>query len=168
MKQAEGDIENREARLNEIFDRFERGFTLLGATAVEDRLQDEVPQTIADLQSAGIKIWMLTGDKLETAENIGFSCRLLTADMTIWRCSNEADVRRYINKDSVENNKHLVAEQQKRAFLVEAGALNVIMADDATRANFVRIAKTCEAVICCRVSPSQKADVVRLIKGDDA
>ena len=50
---------------------------LLGATAVEDRLQDEVPQTIAQLQQAGIKIWMLTGDKLETAENIGESCKLL-------------------------------------------------------------------------------------------
>ena len=48
--------------------------TLLGATAVEDRLQDDVPNTIKDLQTAGIKIWMLTGDKFETAENVGFAC----------------------------------------------------------------------------------------------
>ena len=48
-----------------------------GATAVEDRLQDGVPRTIRDLQDAGIKIWMLTGDKLETAENIAESCQLL-------------------------------------------------------------------------------------------
>ena len=50
---------------------------LVGATAVEDRLQDDVPQTINALQQGGIKIWMLTGDKLETAENIGYSCKLL-------------------------------------------------------------------------------------------
>ena len=65
---------------------------LLGATAVEDRLQDNVPQTINDLQAAGIKIWMLTGDKLETAENIGYSCRLLQKDMTVWKMSTKEDV----------------------------------------------------------------------------
>jgi P-type E1-E2 ATPase len=55
---------------------------------VEDRLQDNVPATIHDLQDAGIKIWMLTGDKLETAENIGYSCKLLTKDMVVWKISN--------------------------------------------------------------------------------
>lgn len=67
----------RDSILAGIYDRFERGIVLLGATAVEDRLQDNVPETIKDLQDAGIKIWMLTGDKLETAENIGYSCKLL-------------------------------------------------------------------------------------------
>lgn len=67
----------KEEKLDEIFDKFETGLELVGATAVEDRLQDDVPQTIASLQEAGIKIWMLTGDKLETAENIGESCKLL-------------------------------------------------------------------------------------------
>jgi P-type E1-E2 ATPase len=65
---------------------------LLGATAVEDRLQDNVPETINDLQNAGIKIWMLTGDKLETAENIGYSCKLLKQDMTVWRIASPSDV----------------------------------------------------------------------------
>ena len=53
---------------------------VLGATAVEDSLQDEVPETIKNLQLAGIKIWMLTGDKFETAENVGLSCRLISSD----------------------------------------------------------------------------------------
>lgn len=65
---------------------------LLGATAVEDRLQDDVPQTIASLQEAGIKIWMLTGDKLETAENIAESCRLLIPSMRIHKISNDDDL----------------------------------------------------------------------------
>ena len=63
--------------MEDIYDSFERNIFLLGATAVEDKLQDEVPQTIHSLQEAGIKIWMLTGDKLETAENIAESCNLI-------------------------------------------------------------------------------------------
>ena len=58
-------------------DKLEKDLYLLGATAVEDKLQPEVPETIADLLKAGIKVWMLTGDKLETAENIARSCRLI-------------------------------------------------------------------------------------------
>jgi len=71
-----------------VYNKFERGLVLVGATAVEDRLQDDVPQTIHSLQSAGIKIWMLTGDKLETAENIGESCKLLKKEgMKVHRLS---------------------------------------------------------------------------------
>ena len=55
--------------------------TLIGATAIEDKLQDGVPETIARLSEANIKIWVLTGDKTETAINIAYSCRLLTDDM---------------------------------------------------------------------------------------
>ena len=61
----------------------ERNLFLLGATAIEDRLQDGVPETIRALAQAGIKIWVCTGDKQETAINIGYSCRLLTANMTL-------------------------------------------------------------------------------------
>lgn len=77
--------------MDKVYSDFEKGIVLIGATAVEDRLQDDVPQTIHTLQQAGIKIWMLTGDKLETAENIGESCKLIqnkdTMDLT--RLSNE-------------------------------------------------------------------------------
>jgi len=59
----------------------EKDLVLIGATAIEDRLQDGVPDTIAHLKKAGIKLWVLTGDKMATAINIGFSCKLLTNDM---------------------------------------------------------------------------------------
>jgi phospholipid-transporting ATPase len=55
--------------------------TLLGSTAIEDKLQDEVADTISSLKEAGIKVWVLTGDKIETAINIGYSCKLLDDDM---------------------------------------------------------------------------------------
>jgi len=92
VAEAERDVMKRDKILAEIYDDFERGLVLLGATAVEDRLQDNVPSTIHDLQDSGIKIWMLTGDKLETAENIGYSCKLLTKDMEIWKISNLKEV----------------------------------------------------------------------------
>lgn len=63
----------------------EKGFYLIGATAVLDRLQEDVPETIRDLIRANIKVWMLTGDKMETAENIAKSCKLIQDDFTIFR-----------------------------------------------------------------------------------
>ena len=60
-------MEDREGRIEEVSDEMERNLRLLGATAIEDRLQDGVPEAIADLKKAGIKIWVATGDKMETA-----------------------------------------------------------------------------------------------------
>lgn len=63
-----------------LADEVERNLVLIGCTAVEDKLQDNVPEVIADMIESNIKVWMLTGDKLETAENIGFSCKLVQHD----------------------------------------------------------------------------------------
>lgn len=60
-------IEGREAEIERVSEKLEQNLILLGATAIEDKLQDGVPETIADLKRAGIKIWVATGDKLETA-----------------------------------------------------------------------------------------------------
>ena len=102
--EAEKDIMQRDKNLAQIYDRFERGLVLLGATAVEDRLQDNVPQTINDLQEGGIKIWMLTGDKLETAENIGYSCKLLKNEMVVWKISTQKDVEEVCSETKVLEN----------------------------------------------------------------
>jgi len=56
----------------------------VGSTAIEDKLQDEVPEVIKDIKAAGIKLWVLTGDKIETAMNIGFSSQLLDNEMEIF------------------------------------------------------------------------------------
>ncbi|CAM9416596.1 unnamed protein product [Phaeothamnion confervicola] len=76
-------MEKRTERLEEAAALLERDLEVLGATAIEDKLQDDVPATIADLGKAGVKVWVLTGDKMETAINIGYSCRLLDAEMTL-------------------------------------------------------------------------------------
>ena len=63
--------------------KIEVDLKLVGATAIEDKLQDDVGLTIAKLKESGIKVWVLTGDKVETAINIGYSCRLLVEGMEI-------------------------------------------------------------------------------------
>lgn len=75
------DHSQREERLDAVYNQIEKDLDLLGATAIEDKLQDGVPRTIANLRTAGIKIWVLTGDKQETAINIGYSCHLLSDDL---------------------------------------------------------------------------------------
>ncbi|KAI1711366.1 cation transport ATPase (P-type) domain-containing protein [Ditylenchus destructor] len=80
-REASLDVTNKDQRLNDLYEEIEKDMVLLGATAIEDKLQDGVPQCIATLAAANIKLWVLTGDKTETAINIGYSCHLLTEDM---------------------------------------------------------------------------------------
>jgi phospholipid-transporting ATPase len=83
FQEASNSIDEREERIDEVAAKLERDLVLLGATAIEDKLQDGVPDTIADLLKANIKVWVLTGDKQETAINIGHSCRLLSRDIPL-------------------------------------------------------------------------------------
>ena len=80
----EARIRNKD-REDEHYSKLESGLTLLGATAVEDKLQEQVPEVIGDLQQANIKVWMLTGDKFETAENIARSCSLIKPEFSVFR-----------------------------------------------------------------------------------
>ncbi|XP_069006932.1 phospholipid-transporting ATPase VA [Embiotoca jacksoni] len=81
--EAETAIQGREELLFESALRLETNLQLLGATGVEDRLQDGVPETIASLRKAGLQIWVLTGDKQETAVNIAYACKLLDPEEEI-------------------------------------------------------------------------------------
>lgn len=98
-------IEGRDEALEVLADEFERDLALVGASAIEDKLQEGVPETIANLRKAGIKIWVITGDKQETAINIGYSSKLLTPQMKVL-CVNATEeveleeiLMRYINEN---------------------------------------------------------------------
>ena len=82
---ATGSIDDREAKIADAVKELECDFELTGATAIEDRLQDQVGETIAAVKEAGIAFWMLTGDKIDTAINIGFSAKLLDQGVHILR-----------------------------------------------------------------------------------
>uniref|UniRef100_A0A8C7LMS7 Phospholipid-transporting ATPase n=1 Tax=Oncorhynchus mykiss TaxID=8022 RepID=A0A8C7LMS7_ONCMY len=134
---------NREAALDRVYEQIENNLMMIGATAIEDKLQDGVPETIAKLAKADIKIWVLTGDKKETAENIGYSCELLTDDMQI-HYGDDIKPASATPQDSTQP----IDDWEKESRQVD----------------FVNMACECEAVICCRVTPKQKANVVSLVK----
>ncbi|XP_042229397.1 phospholipid-transporting ATPase ID-like isoform X3 [Homarus americanus] len=189
-------LESREEKLDAIYEEVEKDLILLGATAIEDKLQDGVPQTIANLAMAGIKIWVLTGDKQETAINIGYSCQLLTDEMVnifIIDAQSASEVEEQLQKfrEDIRNVSATIHPQTNLSVVTfsvysddDAGRDNLSDAGEpnggfalvinghslvfALNANyerlFLEVASHCKAVICCRVTPLQKAMVVDLVK----
>uniref|UniRef100_A0A8C1NBH2 Phospholipid-transporting ATPase n=1 Tax=Cyprinus carpio TaxID=7962 RepID=A0A8C1NBH2_CYPCA len=153
-------LENREEKLGALYEEIEQGMMLLGATAIEDKLQEGVPETIACLTLANIKIWVLTGDKLETAMNIGYSCNMLRDDMNeVFIISGHTMVE--VRQELRENHGTWQRQIQQwfvccylKAHALEADLEQIL----------VDVACLCKTVICCRVTPLQKALVVELIK----
>ncbi|KAJ1917674.1 hypothetical protein H4219_003086 [Mycoemilia scoparia] len=90
--------EDREDMIDEVACEMEQDLMLVGATAIEDKLQEQVPEAIASLRAAGIRIWVLTGDKMETAINIGFAANLLTKDMELWTIHGDEDPNAVIKR----------------------------------------------------------------------
>nr|XP_043638635.1 probable phospholipid-transporting ATPase 7 [Erigeron canadensis] len=166
---------NREELLEELSDTMERGLTLVGATAVEDKLQNGVPECIDRLALAGLKIWVLTGDKMETAINIGFSCSLLRQGMTQICIVVSAEMLAQDAKNVVKENilsqitkatETVKGKKDSRAafaLIIDGKTLTYALEDD-MKFKFLNLAVNCASVICCRVSPKQKALVVRLVK----
>ncbi len=158
---------NRAGELDKAAEILEHDFYLLGATAIEDRLQDGVPETIHTLQEAGIKVWVLTGDRQETAINIGMSCKLVSEDMTLLIVNEENAVatRDNIQKklDAIRSHGDGVIEIETLALVIDGKSLTYALEKDMEKL-FLDLAVMCKAVICCRVSPLQKALVVKLVK----
>ncbi|KAF7889059.1 hypothetical protein EAF00_009359 [Botryotinia globosa] len=158
---------NRADELDKAAEILERDFTLLGATAIEDRLQDGVPETIHTLQEAGIKVWVLTGDRQETAINIGMSCKLISEDMTLLIVNEETamDTRNNIQKklDAIRTQGDGTIAMETLALVIDGKSLTYALEKDLEK-DFLNLAVMCKAVICCRVSPLQKALVVKLVK----
>ncbi|XP_045538926.1 probable phospholipid-transporting ATPase IM isoform X2 [Papilio machaon] len=221
-------LRDRDERLDAIYEEIETDLLLMGVTAIEDKLQDGVPETIANLSMAGMKIWVLTGDKQETAINIGYSCQLLTDDMAEVfiidgvthddvdrQLAKSRDSIRVVNtflpygssdaKNSTANGGAAVGRPSPgRAANVKlnAPAVSVVTfsneysaggassseaqdhSNDDTNGfaivvnghslvhclhpkleeKFLEVVLQCRSVICCRVTPLQKAMVVELIK----
>ncbi|KAH0608463.1 uncharacterized protein H6S33_001597 [Morchella sextelata] len=160
-------INNRGEELDKAAELIEKDLYLLGATAIEDKLQDGVPDTIHTLQTAGIKIWVLTGDRQETAINIGMSCKLISEDMTliIVNEDNMQDTRDSLTKklNAVKSQKDAGGELEALALVIDGRSLTFALERELEKV-FLDLAVMCKAVICCRVSPLQKALVVKLVK----
>lgn len=164
FEEAMHDIHHREEKLDEVGEEIENNLNLIGATAIEDKLQDNVPETIKALREAGVKIWVLTGDKVETAVNIGFSCNLLTSELV--RITVTATRTKDINDELDNGILSFSADQEANFALVISGeALLKAIRGEALQ-KLIKITDRCNVVLACRVSPQQKADIVKLIRSN--
>ncbi|XP_076877505.1 putative phospholipid-transporting ATPase IA isoform X4 [Brachyhypopomus gauderio] len=157
-------LQNRALKMEESYELIEKNLQLLGATAIEDKLQDHVPETIETLVKADIKIWILTGDKQETAINIGHSCKLLTKNMGLL----------VINEETLDGTRETLShhcgmlgdalhKENDFALIIDGKTLKYALTFG-VRQSFLDLALSCKAVICCRVSPLQKSEVVEMVK----
>ncbi len=224
FKAAANSMSNREENLAAVAAEMELGLDLAGITAIEDRLQKDVPSVIADLATAGIVLWMLTGDKQETAVNIATSCNLIPAGTHLHYLTHIEDKATYASKlrevytelfpDEELQYSHLQSKAEKeyvqgsmgkngqgaRAPLTCVEAMVASRAkmeenllaraaaqahqqiaeivlvldgpsfyffeeeDEASKYHMLAITKSCRAVVACRLTPSQKAQLVHLVK----
>ena len=246
LHEDELNVKNKFKLVERLYDIIENNLTLIGGTAVEDKLQDKVPETIKELRAAGIKIWVLTGDKLDTAENIGHSCNLLSKEQKLFELKvmpgddenmvkenpyremtqffsdfqkfvenlikkynldsnyainkikynrnenrldlssiSKSEVESQNNGDNLSNNSKFSIKSQIIDFeifkylkdknllepfsiIIEAPILCGLFKDEEWTQNFLHIAYYSNTVICCRVSPSQKSQVIKKMKSFDS
>lgn len=136
----------------------ETGLELWGATAIEDRLQDGVPTSIAALKKAGIKVWMLTGDKVETAINIGFACAMLSPHMDIVKVDGKTkgEVRTQMAQARIASK----SSTTPFVLVLTGDALETMSAG---YKDLTKLATKCETVLCCRITPHHKALLVQAV-----
>jgi phospholipid-translocating P-type ATPase (flippase) len=163
--------------IEDLEDEIERNLTLIGVTAIEDRLQDGVPECISKLVLAGIKIWMLTGDKDETATNIAVACNLVQPEeyMRLVKITKSrtptkesiieifnTELKNYFDKSSKDP---VVNGKKNIGLIIDGQSLATIMLDtQVLRPLLLEFSQVCNAVVGCRVSPDQKRSMVNLIK----
>ena len=199
LNKAQTSFDNRDVLVDQLYDEMENNLVLLGATAIEDKLQDGVPETIKNLAIAGISLWVLTGDKVETAINIGRSAKLLKPSMneddkSLIVIDPEEKISKQNTKAKVDHEfkeawnylKNKIENNPNQGFVISGKALSVVFparkhdkkgkeippTDDELKEEIrlqellLKICRKCRAVICCRVSPIQKAQVVKLVKNN--
>lgn len=153
---------DRQEKIERAAELIEQKLELTGATAIEDKLQAGVPDAIERFRRAGIKMWMLTGDKRETAINIGHSCRLIK-DYSHMMVLDQAaghlaeNISKFMLEVSSGRHAHCV-------LVVDGQTLTVINGDPRLKLSFTDLVIAIDSVICCRASPSQKAGLVKTIR----
>ncbi|XP_042061912.1 phospholipid-transporting ATPase 2-like isoform X2 [Salvia splendens] len=165
FKEANSTLVDREWRVAEVCQRLEHDLEILGVAAIEDRLQEGVPETIETLRKAGINFWMLTGDKMNTAIQIALSCNFVSPEpkgqLLIIDGKTEDEVCRSLERVLL-TTRITESEPKDVAFVVDGWALEIALKH--YRKAFTELAILSRTAICCRVTPSQKAQLVELLK----
>ncbi|UPL01140.1 hypothetical protein LCI18_012074 [Fusarium solani-melongenae] len=167
-QKAETSLHNRQERIEKVGELLEKSLHFLGVSAVEDKLQHGVPDTIEKLRRAQVKIWMLTGDKKETAISIAHSARICGPNTSLYMLDVTAgDLEAQVASiaDSILYGGDLPTHS---VVVIDGSTLAAIEKDPESRLRrlFYELAPNIGSVVCCRASPSQKALLVRIIGSD--
>ncbi|XP_059371651.1 phospholipid-transporting ATPase IG-like isoform X2 [Carassius carassius] len=190
LREARLALQDREEKLIAVYNQVEKGMSLIGATAVEDRLQEEAAETMEALQGAGMKVWVLTGDKMETAKSTCYACRLFQRgtellELTVRTLEDERlkreeklyELLQEYHRKAVQDAPPVKAgvtswstANQDYGFIIDGATLSLVMnpqleADASQyKSLFLQICQNCTAVLCCRMAPLQKAQIVKMVK----
>ncbi|XP_060264246.1 phospholipid-transporting ATPase IG isoform X18 [Ovis aries] len=175
-------LQDREEKMEKVFDEIETDMHLIGATAVEDKLQDQAAETIEALHAAGLKVWVLTGDKMETAKSTCYACRLFQTNTELLELTTKTieeserkedrlhelltEYRKKLLREfpkSTRSLKKAWTEHQEYGLIIDGSTLSLILnssqdsGSNNYRSIFLQICMKCTAVLCCRMAPLQKA-----------
>ncbi|KAH9819407.1 putative phospholipid-transporting ATPase DNF3 [Teratosphaeria destructans] len=155
---------DRQSRIEAAAEMIEQGLDLLGASAIEDRLQSGVSETIDKLRRANMKIWMLTGDKRETAINIAHAARICKPESEVWTLDvTKGDLSAQLSETAseilMEHGRH-----HHTVLVIDGHTLAAVEGDAPLKQKFYSLISYVDSVICCRASPSQKAGIVKAIR----
>ncbi|XP_013401092.1 probable phospholipid-transporting ATPase IIB [Lingula anatina] len=154
--QAKLSVQDRATKVAAVVESLERDLELLCLTGVEDKLQDNVRPTLELLRNAGIRIWMLTGDKLETATCIASSSRLVSKVQSIYVFRNVS------SREEAHLELNTFRKKSDSALVIKGDSLEICL--KYYEHEFVELACQCPAVVVCRCSPTQKAEIVKLLR----
>ncbi|CDJ64673.1 adenylate and guanylate cyclase catalytic domain-containing protein, putative [Eimeria necatrix] len=162
-------VYSREERLEQVAEQFERDLEYLGITGVRDKLQAYVPETLELMMEAGIRVWIATGDDVEYALHICHSCRLLTSHTKVFHAALATRGKRAKREGMLLYDMFREARILKRAdehicLVVTGPNLAAFLNHPDLQTCFLNMACCCDVVVAARVTPTQKADMVRLVK----
>ncbi|KAI5285742.1 putative aminophospholipid-translocase, partial [Ascosphaera aggregata] len=150
-------LQDRDAHMSAVVKQYlESDLELLGVTGVEDKLQKDVKASLELLRDAGVKIWMLTGDKVETARCVAVSSKLIARGQCIHTISQMKDA------EAARDALDYVRNKPESALLIDGQSLSLMLSR--FKLGFISVAVQLPAVIACRCSPTQKAEVALLIR----
>jgi phospholipid-translocating ATPase len=157
-KQARNSL-NRETACRELETELMQGLDFLGVSGVEDKLQEDCAKTIQGLRQAGIRIWMLTGDKIETVQCIAISTGIKTDAQSFYvikGAKSASDLRNKLDDFSIFGDK------AKQILIIDGAAISHVFPHNAEF--FFKLACDSANVICCRCSPTQKAQIAQSLR----
>lgn len=157
-------LHNRSQKVAEVGGRLETNLSLLGATAIEDKLQEGVSEAIEKLRRAGIKMWMLTGDKQETAINIGYSCRLIKDYSQIFLLTLDEGYDKLVQRIRLASQEIKQGNIAHSVVVINGATMTEIENDTAVFSEFIDLCTQVDSAVCCRASPSQKANMINSMR----